>query len=288
MLRKAVITAAGLGTRLLSATKEMPKEMLPLFSTDANNKIMLKPVLQLIFEQLYDAGFREFCFVVGRGKRSVEDHFTPDHSYVELLRKKGKTELADRLEDFYSKVESSTIFWVNQPEPRGFGDAVLKAEPFVGEEPFLVQAGDTYIVSKGNAYLTRLIDYYLSERPAAVLTLRKVHRLQKDYGYAVVEEEGEALKVKLVVEKPETPPSDLAIMPVYVFDAEMFEALKQIRPGVGNEVQLTDAIQKLVEWGKLVGAIKLEDDEIRLDVGTPETYSEALKLSYELSLKGLL
>ena len=110
LLRKAVITAAGLGTRLLSATKEMPKEMLPLFSTDANNKIMLKPVLQLIFEQLYDAGFREFCFVVGRGKRSVEDHFTPDHSSVELLRKKGKTDLAARLEDFYSRVESSTIF----------------------------------------------------------------------------------------------------------------------------------------------------------------------------------
>jgi len=266
----------------------MPKEMLPLFSIDANNKIMLKPVLQLIFEQLYDAGFREFCFVVGRGKRSVEDHFTPDHSYVELLRKKGKTELADRLEDFYSKVESSTIFWVNQPEPRGFGDAVLKAEPFVGEEPFLVQAGDTYIVSKNNAYLTRLMNYHLSKRPAAVLTLRKVRRLQKDYGYAIVEEEGEALKVKLLVEKPETPPSDLAIMPVYVFDAEIFEALKQTKPGVGNEIQLTDAIQKLVEWGRPVGAIKLEDDEIRLDVGTPETYSEALKLSYELSLKGLL
>jgi len=288
LLRKAVITAAGLGTRLLSATKEMPKEMLPLFSIDANNKIMLKPVLQLIFEQLYDAGFREFCFVVGRGKRSVEDHFTPDHSYVELLRKKGKTELADRLEDFYSKVESSTIFWVNQPEPRGFGDAVLKAEPFVGEEPFLVQAGDTYIVSKNNAYLMRLMNYHLSKRPAAVLTLRKVRRLQKDYGYAIVEEEGEALKVKLLVEKPETPPSDLAIMPVYVFDAEIFEALKQTKPGVGNEIQLTDAIQKLVEWGRPVGAIKLEDDEIRLDVGTPETYSEALKLSYELSLKGLL
>ena len=82
--------------------------------------------------------------MVGRGKRSVEDHFTPNHSYVELLRKKGKTELADRLENFYSKVDSSTVFWVNQPEPRGFGDAVLKAEPFVGEEPFLVQAGDTY------------------------------------------------------------------------------------------------------------------------------------------------
>ena len=143
-------------------------------------------------------------------------------------------------------------------------------------------------MSKNNAYLTRLTNYYLSKRPAAVLTLKRVRDLQKGYGYAVVEEEGEALKVKLVVEKPKTPPSDLAIMPVYVFDAEIFEALKQIKPGVGNEIQLTDAIQRLLEWGRSVGAIQLSDDEIRLDVGTPETYSEALKLSYKLSSKGLL
>ncbi|MEM2294189.1 MAG: hypothetical protein QXX41_13030, partial [Nitrososphaerota archaeon] len=123
------MTAAGLGTRLLLATKEMPKEMLPLFSSGRNVDLLLKPVLQLIFEQLYDLGFREFCFVVGRGKRSIEDHFTPDYNYIELLKGKNKVNLVKNLEEFYQKVEKSIIFWVNQPEPRGFGHAVLMAEP---------------------------------------------------------------------------------------------------------------------------------------------------------------
>ena len=148
-IKKVVITAAGLGTRLLSVTTEMPKEMLPLFCMGSNGDLLLKPVLQLIFEQLYEVGFREFCFIVGRGKRSIEDHFTPDYSYVELLRKRGKEGLAMELEEFYRKVESSVIAWINQPEPRGFGDAVLRAEPFVDNEPFLVHAGDTYVISRG-------------------------------------------------------------------------------------------------------------------------------------------
>ncbi|MEM2507237.1 MAG: hypothetical protein QXF61_09375, partial [Nitrososphaeria archaeon] len=118
----------------------MPKEMLPLFSSGRNGDLLLKPVLQFIFEQLYDLGFREFCFVVGRGKRSIEDHFTPDYNYMELLKGKNKVNLVKNLEEFYQKVEKSIIFWVNQPEPRGFGHAVLMAEPFIGQEPFLVHA----------------------------------------------------------------------------------------------------------------------------------------------------
>jgi len=93
---------------------------LPLFCVDSNGDLLLNPVLQLIFEQLYEVGFREFCFIVGRGKRSIEDHFTPDYSYVELLRRRGKEGLAVELEEFYRKVESSVIAWINQPEPRGF------------------------------------------------------------------------------------------------------------------------------------------------------------------------
>jgi len=227
LVHKAVITAAGLGTRLLPATKEMPKEMLPLFSVDLNSELLLKPVLQLIFEQLYDVGFREFCFVVGRGKRSVEDHFTPDYGYVELLRRTGKLSLAKHLESFYRKVESSTIFWVNQPEPKGFGDAVLKAEPFIDDEPFLVHAGDTYIISKENAVFRRLLNHYMSNKPSAVLTLKEIHGHHKIYGCAVVELKNEALRVKWVVEKPEKPPSNLAIMPLYIFEPEIFDAIKK-------------------------------------------------------------
>ena len=129
---KVIITAAGLGTRLLSATKEM----LPLFCIGSNGDLSLKPVPQLIFEQLYGVGFREFCFIVGRGKRSIEDHFTPDYSYVELLRRRGKEGLAVEFEEFDRKVESSVIAWVNQPEPKGFGDAVLRAEPSWMASPF--------------------------------------------------------------------------------------------------------------------------------------------------------
>jgi UTP--glucose-1-phosphate uridylyltransferase len=285
-IKKVVITAAGLGTRLLSATKEMPKEMLPLFSVARNGDLSLKPVLQLIFEQLYEVGFREFCFVVGRGKRSIEDHFTPDYGYVELLRRRGKEELAAELEDFYNKVESSVIAWVNQPEPRGFGDAVLRAEPFVDGEPFVVHAGDTYIISQGGSHIKRLLQVHEARKPSAVLTLREVPDLRKLYGCAEVDAQGSVMRVRRVVEKPERPPSNLAIMPLYVFEPEVFDALRKTGPGVGGEVQLTDAIQKLIDSQRPVEAIKLREDEVRLDVGTPETYWEALAISYDYAKRG--
>jgi len=286
-IKKVVITAAGLGTRLLSVTKEMPKEMLPLFCIGSNGSLSLKPVLQLIFEQLYDVGFREFCFIVGRGKRSIEDHFTPDYSYVELLRRRGKDGLAMELEEFYRKVESSIIAWVNQPEPKGFGDAVLRAEPFVDGDPFLVHAGDTYIISRGNAHIKRLLQAYEMYRPSATLTLKEVNDPRGLYGCAKVEIDEPVMRVTYVVEKPERPPSNLVIMPIYVFEPEIFDAIRGVGPGVGGEIQLTDAIQRLIEAQKPVRAIKLVEDEVRLDVGIPETYWEALAISYRHARGGL-
>jgi UTP--glucose-1-phosphate uridylyltransferase len=279
-VNKAVITAAGIGTRLLPATKEIPKEMLPLFSVDHDGKLCLKPVLQLIFEQLYSVGFRGFCFVVGRGKRSVVDHFTSDYSFVELLRRRGRESRAKGLEDFYRGIEDSVILWVNQPEPRGFGHAVLMAEAFVGVEPFLVHAGDTYIASRQNSYLKRLLNYYADRRPEAVLVLREVREPGKLYGVAEVERVGGVIKVRRVVEKPREPPTNLAIMPVYIFNPVIMKALRETPPGVNDEIQLTDAVQKLIEWGLRVEAIMLNSDEERFDVGTPETYWEALAASY--------
>jgi len=286
-IKKVVITAAGLGTRLLSVTKEMPKEMLPLFCVGSNGDLLLKPVLQLIFEQLYEVGFREFCFIVGRGKRSIEDHFTPDYGYVELLRRRGKESLAIELEEFYRKIESSVIAWVNQPEPRGFGDAVLRAEPFVDDEPFLVHAGDTYVISQGNSHIKRLLKAYETYRPSATLTLKEVSDPRKLYGCAKVESDEPVMKVAYVVEKPQKPPSNLAIMPIYIFEPEIFNAIREIGPGVGGEIQLTDAIQKLIRTQRPVRAIKLREDEVRLDVGTPETYWEALATSYRHAKGGL-
>ncbi|RLI05229.1 hypothetical protein DRO26_02790 [Candidatus Bathyarchaeota archaeon] len=280
-LRKAVIATAGLGTRLLSVTKELPKEMLPVFFMSKDGNLSVKPLLQMVFEQLYRNGFREFCFIVGRGKRSVEDHFTPDWKFVEELNNKGKESLALDLQEFYRMVESSTVVWVNQPEPKGFGHAILQAKPFVGDEPFMALAGDTYIISPRDDHLRRLMDGYIKSKAEATLLLEWVSN-PKIYGVAVLEEETEGLfKVKGVVEKPEKPPSNWAIMPLYVFKSSIMDALSETGPGIGGEIQLTDAIQKLIMDGRKVTAVTLDKSEVRLDIGTPNMYWEALKTSHE-------
>ena len=151
-VEKVVVTAAGLGTRLLPITKEIPKEMLPL-PIKEGGEVVFKPMLQAIFEQLYEFGFRNFCFVVGRGKRTVEDYFTPDYEFLRYLRSKGKEKSAKLLEDFYEKISTSSVVFVNQPEPLGFGDAVYRAKPFVGSDSFLLHAGDDLVVSANCKHL---------------------------------------------------------------------------------------------------------------------------------------
>jgi len=280
-VNKAVITAAGIGTRLLPATKETPKEMLPIF-VRGQKGMVLKPLLQALFEQLYCFGFRDFCFVVGRGKRSVEDHFTPDWDFVRRLGDRGKNDLADELRSFYRMVEDSRIAFINQPEPRGFGHAVLVARFFLGDESFMVCAGDTYIISEGNSFVRRMVNAF-SEDVSAVLLLQDVSN-PKGYGVAVVEDVGGVFNVLRVVEKPMVPPSNLAIMPFYIFRPGIFDVLEGLGPGVGGEIQLTDAIQGLIDRGRRVVAVTLKPDELRLDIGTPETYWQAIKLSHEYSL----
>jgi len=281
MIKKAVIPVAGLGTRLLPATKEQPKEMLPVFAGGANGQECVKPLLQLVFEQLYSSGLREFCFVIGRGKRAIEDHFTPEHGYAEWLKSKGKNATAKDLENFYRQIEESTIIWVNQPEPKGFGDAVLKARSFTGNEKFIVHAGDTYIISRRNAYLSRLTNVDQKLDADATFIVQEVEDT-KQYGVIEFDETGEReLKVKRAVEKPEKPPSKFAIMPIYAFRPIIFRALERTSPGKDGEIQLTDAIQMLIDWGLKVYAIELKPEEIRLDIGTPDTYWDALRLSYQ-------
>ena len=278
---KAVLPAAGLGTRLLPATKEQPKEMLSLFTEGKDEKMCVKPLLQMVYEQLYDAGFREFCFIVGRGKRTIEDHFTPDQSYVELMHEKGKERLGKELSSFYEKIKDSTIVWINQPEARGFGDAVLKAKSFVDDDNLLVHAGDTYITSNGKNHLERVRTTHQKYDSEATLTLQEIDNPKK-YGVVEAEETGKnEYKVENAVEKPEEPPSNLAIMPVYVFEPSIFDALEETSPGVGDEIQLTDGFMKLSEWGNDIRAIELEEEEVRWDIGTSETYWEALQGSYE-------
>jgi len=281
VLRKAVIPAAGLGTRLLSVTKEQPKEMLPVFSKGKNGDLCLKPIVQLVFEQLHQVGFREFCFIVGRGKRAIEDHFTPDFSFVSMLDSKGLDGPAQDLEAFYKMVDGSTVVWVNQPEPRGFGDAVLKAKSFVGSDRFLVHAGDSHFISRNAEHLRRVVRMSEESKADAMFLSMEVEDPTR---FGIVEGEARTdglVKVKRVVEKPAKPASKLAIMPVYVFDSSIFKALEATRAGFGAELQLTDGIQKMVDWNLSVYTTKVASSEIWLDIGSPDLYWEAQNLSHK-------
>jgi UTP--glucose-1-phosphate uridylyltransferase len=281
VLRKAVIPAAGLGTRLLSVTKEQPKEMLPVFAKAKNGDLCLKPIVQLVFEQLHQVGFREFCFVVGRGKRAIEDHFTPDFSYVSMLDSRGLDGPAGELEAFYKMVDGSTVSWVNQSQPRGFGDAVLKAKSFVGDDRFLVHAGDSHFISRNAEHLRRVVRMSEESKADALFLSMEVDDPSR---FGIVEGEMMAdglVKVKRLVEKPAKPASKLAIMPVYVFDSNIFRALEETKAGFAGELQLTDGIQQMVDWDLNVYATKLASSEIWLDIGSPDLFWEAQNLSHK-------
>jgi UTP--glucose-1-phosphate uridylyltransferase len=281
MIRKVVIPAAGLGTRLFPATKEQPKEMLPIFSMTANGNMSVKPVVQMVFEQVYNAGLREFCYIVGRGKRGIEDHFTPDDKCIRTLEGMGKNGQATDLEDFYEKLETSTIMWVNQPEPKGFGNAVLMAQPFVQNEPCLVHAGDSFILSKDMDYIKKLLNAYERFKADAAFIVLEIEN-PRQYGIVQGDEVDDGiLKVRTAVEKPEKPPTNLAIMAMYVFHPVIFKALEATQPGRNGEIQLTDAIQKLIDWGLNVYAVKLDKSYAHLDIGSPERYWDALSLSHQ-------
>lgn len=277
MIRKAIIPAAGLGTRLLPATKEQPKEMLPIFAHDAKGQLRLKPFLQMVFEELHDYGCREFCFIVGRGKRSIEDHFTTDNGFTSFLKEKNKSELAAELDQFYRKVGTSTLVFINQPEPRGFGNAVYCAKPFTGKEPFLVHAGDDLIFSKNNSYLKKLVELFEESNADAVFFVEKVKNPSK-FGVIVGKEVSNRIyEVERIVEKPQFPPSNIAAIAIYAFKPKIFQAIEKTAPDENNEIQLTDAIQRLIDEKCSVYAMELSRGEKRIDVGTPRSYLEALR-----------
>ena len=273
---KAIITAGGIGTRMLPFSKEIPKEMFPIITYNGRQCLELKPLIQAIYEQLYGAGIRSFYVVVGRGKRAIEDHFTPDPAFSTLLKNRGKD--SECLVDFYDKIKSSQLVFLNQPEPLGFGDAVLLARPHV-KSSFIVQAGDTIIHSEGDKYLRRLVSMHKKYHASATILLQEVPN-PRQFGIVGGNylEDG-VVMVEEAEEKPETPKTNLAIMPVYVFTKEIFDALTITKPGKGGELQLTDGIQKLIEAERTVVGVKLKGDEQRLDLGSPEPMLEALKLS---------
>lgn len=281
---KAVIPVAGLGTRLLTATKVQPKEMLPVFANEGG-ELCIKPLVQLVFEQLFDFGIREFCFVVGRGKRAIEDHFTPDGDYLRRLTGRegsaAKASMASTLERFYGRVGEASIMWVNQPVPLGFGHAVLQAKVFAGADPFLVHAGDAYVYCSDFGHLRRLLSSF-EEGAECSLALRKVHD-PRMYGVATGKSTRGLVAVDEIVEKPKSPKSNLAVTPVYLFRRSIFDAIEEAGPGIGGELQLTDGISTLLKEGKKVVGVELRSDESWIDIGTPATYWEALGISYRNS-----
>ena len=277
MIKKAVIPAAGLGTRLLPITKELPKEMLPIVAVTKNGKLCMKPMLQAIFEQLYDVYFREFAFIVGKGKRAIEDHFSPDEDFVQYLEDRNRKDSAEELQDFYRKINESNVVFINQPKPRGFGDAVGRAALFTGSERFLMQAGDDLVISKDNNHLRRATETF-EEYDADTLFL--VEEVQDPRNYGVVtgkEIKPGVLQVESIVEKPQKPQSNLAIVALYLFKPIIYKAINEVKPDKNGEIQLAEALQLLIKWNCKVFGLKLGSNEKRIDIGTAESYLEMLK-----------
>ena len=276
-MTKIVITAAGKGTRLLPFTKEIPKEMMPIFSNNFTKEKIVLPLLQYVYEQFYSMNFRDYCFIVGREKRSIEDHFTPDETYLKDLT--GNNNKIIKI--FYDKLEKSHLVWINQNKPLGFGDAVKQAEKYVGNNDFILHAGDVTILSKSNHPVLRLIETAKKNPDVKAILLCKKVTDFKRYGVPNIEKISNKLfNVLEVEEKPNKPKSEFGILPIYYFKSNIFSSLKKIKPGKNKEYQLTDAIQKLIQDKQKVLAITLDKNEEEVDVGTVSSYRVAQNITF--------
>ena len=250
--------------------------MMPIFSSNTKQR-NVSPLLQYVYEQLYSMNFRDYCFVVGREKRSIEDHFTPHESYLKELNGQYK----DVLKQFYKKLEKSHLVWINQNKPLGFGDAVKRAERYVGNEDFILHAGDVTILSKRRHPILRLIDVAKRNPDAKAILLCKKVRDAKRYGVPKMEKiSNNIFLVNEVGEKPSKPKSNFGILPLYYFRSDIFASLKKTKLGKGKELQLTDAIQNMIKEGEKVIAITLEKHEEEIDVGTVESYRHSLETTF--------
>ena len=273
-----VLTAAGRGTRLLPFTKEMPKEMMPIFTKIHGNHRSVIPLLQYIFEQFYSIKIRDYCFVVGRDKRSIKDHFAIQQSYLNDLSADRKKTMSD----FYKKLKNCHLTWINQNKPLGFGDAVKRVEKFVGKQDFILHAGDISIVSRFKHPILRLIDTAKKNPDASAILVCKKVKDTKRYGIIQIKNRSsQVYLVEGVEEKPVRPKSNLGILALYYFKPEIFASLKKTKRGKNNELQLTDGIQHMINDGKKVLAIPLTADDTEIDVGTVESYRDAQISSYK-------
>ncbi|MCX0243817.1 UTP--glucose-1-phosphate uridylyltransferase GalU [Streptomyces drozdowiczii] len=245
-IQKAVIPAAGLGTRFLPATKATPKEMLPVVD---------KPAIQYVVEEAAAAGLNDVLMITGRNKRALEDHFDRNYELESALTRKGD---AERLVRVQESSELATMHYVRQGDPRGLGHAVLCAEPHVGDEPFAVLLGDD-LIDPRDPLLTRMTGIQEREGGSVVALMEVAPEQSHLYGCAAVEPTAEdgIVRVTGLVEKPEPgdAPSNLAVIGRYVLDPAVFAVLRETEPGRGGEIQLTDALQQLAADEKLGGPV---------------------------------
>ena len=263
-IRKAVIPAAGYGTRFLPVTKALAKEMLPIVDT---------PAIQYIVEEALQSGIEEFIIIISSNKNSIMDYFDRNLELEGFLKEKGKDSDLKLVRDIPSKVN---IHFIRQKEQLGLGHAVLCAKTFVGNEPFAVLLGDDVYVGKDEPTLKQMINAYEQVGGSIVGTIEVPLEDTKKYGICdleVGEENKRVQKLKGVVEKPhDNPPSRLAIGGRYILSPRIFELLETQERGVGNEIQLTDSIKRLME-SEEVYSCKLEGK--RYDIGSKIGFFEA-------------
>lgn len=266
-IRKAVIPAAGFGTRFLPATKAQPKEMLPIVDT---------PAIQYIVKEALDSGIEEILIITGRSKRAIEDHFDSSVELEELLQKQGKNKQLAMVKD----LADIKIHFIRQKSPRGLGDAVLCAKAFIGDEPFAVLLGDDIVYNPEKPCLQQLMDCY-EQHPGIILGAQFVPN-EKVSSYGIVS--GEPLadnlyRVHGLVEKPsvDKATSNLAVLGRYILTPDIFDILENTKPGVGNEVQLTDALA-----ASKTDTYALAYEGVRYDTGDKLGY---LKATVEYALR---
>ncbi|MBQ6460609.1 MAG: UTP--glucose-1-phosphate uridylyltransferase GalU [Exiguobacterium sp.] len=260
-VRKAIIPAAGLGTRFLPATKAMPKEMLPIVN---------KPTIQFIVEEAVASGIEDIIIVTGKNKRAIEDHFDRALELEQNLESKGKTRL---LESVRHSSNLANIHYIRQQEPKGLGHAIWCARKFIGDEPFAVLLGDDIIESDVPA-TKQLIDQYEAHDRSIIGVQRVPYEMTNRYGIIdPLAVEGKLIPVQTFVEKPpiDEAPSNFAILGRYILKPDVFEALAGQEAGAGGEIQLTDAIARLNEAQTVFA---YEFDGRRYDVGEPIGFVE--------------
>ncbi|MBI6873664.1 UTP--glucose-1-phosphate uridylyltransferase GalU [Clostridium aciditolerans] len=272
-VKKAIIPAAGLGTRFLPVTKAQPKEMLPIVD---------KPTIQYIIEEAVASGIEEILIITGRNKRAIEDHFDKSVELEDELQNNNKEKLLELVQNISNMVD---IHYIRQKEPKGLGHAISRAKAFVGDEPFAVMLGDDIVDSKVPC-LKQLINSY-NEYKTSILGVQPVDKTQvSKYGIVKgVKIEDKVYKVKDLVEKPkiEESPSNIAILGRYIITPKIFEILEKTKPGKGGEIQLTDALKELAKQEAMYSYCF---EGIRYDVGDKLGFLQA-NIEYALKRNDL-